>query len=107
MHLKEGKKTNCATAAREGSEQESSADPKVNVEEKERGAGAEISLQPTEKMMERQLSPCSPCRSMVEQPVEDSTPEQGDAQRRLLPAGSLRWRRLLAGSCGPMEKSPY
>lgn len=46
-------------------------------------------MQPVEETIGKQVDPCSPWRSMVEQiifplhPGEHPTPEQGDAQRRL------------------------
>ena len=52
------------------------------------GAGAEIPLQPVVKTMVRQAVPLQPMEvhggaDIHLQPVEDPTPEQGDARRRL------------------------
>jgi len=52
------------------------------------GTGAEIPLQPMEKTMVRQVVPLQPMEAHGGadthlQPMEDHTPEQVDAQRRL------------------------
>ena len=72
-------------------ERNNSADTKVSEEGGGGGApgtGAEIPLQPAVKTMVRQAVPLQPMEihggaDIHLQPVEDPTPEQGDARRRL------------------------
>ena len=72
-------------------ERNNSADTKVSEEGGGGGAPgtrAEIPLQPVVKTMVRQAVPLQPMEvnsgaDIHLQPVEDPTPEQGDAQRRL------------------------
>jgi len=58
------------------------------------------------------LSPWSPWSSMVEQistlqPMEDPTPEQVDAWRRLWPHGELTLEQASGRSCGPVERGAH
>ena len=72
-------------------ERNNPTDTKVSEEGREEsapGAGAEIPLQPMVKTVVRQAAPLQPVEvnsgaDIHLQPVEDPTPEQVDAQRRL------------------------
>ncbi|PKU45558.1 hypothetical protein llap_4132 [Limosa lapponica baueri] len=63
------------------------------------------------KTMVRQIVPLDPMEINGEadihlQSMEDPTPQQVDAQRKLGPVESLCWSRLLAGSVDPWREEP-
>ena len=75
------------------------------------GAGAEIPLQTVVKTMVRQAVPLQPMEvhggaDIHLQPMEDPTPEQVGARRRLLPRGKPALERAPGRTCGSVERSP-
>ncbi|KAJ7396462.1 protein pxr1-like [Pitangus sulphuratus] len=72
----------------------------------------QILLQPMLKTMVRQAVPLQPMEvhrgaEIHLQPVEDSMPEQGDAQTRLWPCGKPMLEPALGRICGPMESEAH
>jgi len=76
------------------------------------GSEAEIPLQPMEKTMVRQAVPMQPMgvrggADIYLQAVEDPTPEQMGAQRRLSPHGEPTLEQAPGNTCGPVERGAH
>jgi len=76
------------------------------------GAGSEIPLQSVEKTMARQAVSVQPMEvhsgaNIHLQPVEDPTPEQADAQRRLGPLGEPMLNQAPGRTCGPVQRGAH
>ncbi|RMC14239.1 hypothetical protein DUI87_09330 [Hirundo rustica rustica] len=98
--------TTMRSETREGCDSKNSADTQVSEDRGEGGApdsGAEIPLQPVVKTTVRQLCPCSPWGSIVEQRCTyyPWMPKGGRD-----PVGSPHWTRLLAGPVDSWRNEP-
>jgi len=115
MHLRRGKTVQNDSLKRgvRTCERNNRADTKVG----EGGGGgapdarADIPLQPV-KTMVRQAVPLQPMKvhgaaDIYLQPVEDPTPEQVDARKRLRPCGKSTLEQAPGRTCEPMERGAH